>query len=41
MKKYGIENFSIELLESTDFPEEREKFWIQELDSYAPHGKRI
>ena len=34
MKKYGIEHFHIELLEETDFPEEREVFWIEQKRSY-------
>lgn len=28
MRKYGIENFIIELVEETSIPEEREKYWI-------------
>ena len=34
MSKYGIDKFSISLLEETRCPEEREIFWIKELDSY-------
>ena len=34
MRKYGIEHFSIELIEETDNPEEREKYWIKEKNSY-------
>ena len=34
MRKYGIENFHIELIEETNNPEEREKFWIAEKDSF-------
>ena len=34
MKKYGIENFSIELVEETDNPEEREKYWIEYYSSF-------
>lgn len=34
MKKYGIENFSIELVEETDNPEEREKYWIEYYGSF-------
>lgn len=37
MRKYGIEHFHIELLEETDNPEEREKFWIEEKGSFK-HG---
>ena len=29
MNKYGIENFQIKLIEETNFPEEREKYWIE------------
>ena len=32
--KYGIENFHIELIEETDNPEEREKFWIEQKRSF-------
>lgn len=49
MRKYGIENFSVELIEETDNPEEREIFWIEQKDSYrngynatlGGEGKRI
>ena len=34
MNKYGIENFTIELIEETDFPEEREMFWIEQKQSF-------
>lgn len=34
MRKYGQEHFHIELIEETDHPEEREKFWIEELSSF-------
>lgn len=34
MKKYGIQHFSIELIEETNNPEEREKFWIKQYNSY-------
>ena len=34
MKKYGVEHFHIELLEETDNPEEREKYWIEQKHSY-------
>lgn len=34
MRKYGISNFSIELLEETDKPEEREVFWIEQKGSF-------
>ena len=33
-QKYGIENFSISLIEETDNPEEREQYWIKELNSF-------
>ena len=34
MRKYGINHFHIELLEETENPEEREKFWIEEKRSF-------
>ena len=34
MKKYGIEHFSISLIEQTEQPEEREIFWIEQLNTY-------
>jgi hypothetical protein len=34
MRKYGVENFQIELLEETDIPEEREVFWIEQKRSF-------
>jgi hypothetical protein len=34
MRKYGVENFQIELLEETDNPEERETFWIEQKRSF-------
>lgn len=34
LNKYGIENFSIETIEETDNPCEREKFWIEYYGSY-------
>ena len=34
MRKYGIENFSFEVLEETQCPNEREQDYIQEYDSY-------
>ena len=34
MRKYGIDNFHIKLIEETDNPEEREKYWIKEKESY-------
>lgn len=35
INKYGIENFSISIIEQTDNLEEREKFWINYYNSYA------
>ena len=35
MRKYGTQHFSIELIEETDKPEEREIFWIQQYGSYV------
>ena len=37
MNKYGVEHFHVELLEETDNPNEREMFWIQQLNAYH-HG---
>ena len=34
MNKYGIENFSVETIEETDNPEEREKYWIEYFGSF-------
>jgi hypothetical protein len=34
MRKYGIENFSFEVLEETQCPNEREQDYIQEYNSY-------
>lgn len=34
MKKYGIENFHIELIEETDNPNEREIYWIEKKQSF-------
>lgn len=34
MQKYGIEHFHIEMIEETDIPEEREKYWIEYFDSF-------
>ena len=34
MRKYGIQNFSVELIEETDNPEERERYWIEYYGSF-------
>lgn len=34
MKKYGVENFHIELIEETNEPEEREKYWVEYFGSF-------
>lgn len=34
MRKYGIENFEISLIEETDNPEEREIYWIEQKRSF-------
>ena len=34
INKYGAENFVIEVIEETENPEEREKYWIEELGSF-------
>lgn len=49
MRKYGSEHFHVSLIEETDAPEEREKYWIDKLSTYADgynatiggDGKRI
>ena len=43
MQKYGIEHFSVKLLEETEQPEVREVYWIDKFQSYyngynATHG---
>lgn len=37
MRKHGVEHFWIELIEETDNPNEREKYWIKKLGTYE-HG---
>lgn len=34
MNKYGIEHFHFEVIEETDNPEEKEKYWINKLRTY-------
>ena len=34
MRKYGVEHFSIEMIEQTDNLQEREQYWIKFFDSY-------
>ena len=34
MRKYGVEHFHIELIEKTDKPEERERYWIEQKRSF-------
>ena len=34
INKYGIEHFHISLLEETNNPEERERYWIEKLNSF-------
>lgn len=41
IKKYGLENFSFELIEKVSNYNEREKFWIKELNTVAPNGYNI
>lgn len=38
MRKYGIDNFEISLIEETDDTEEREKYWIQKYGTYGSNG---
>jgi group I intron endonuclease len=35
MRKYGLEHFSIKLIEETSEPEAREIYWIEQKNSYA------
>ena len=35
MKKHGIENFTFQVLEETDFPEEREQYYIQLFQTFG------
>lgn len=35
IRKYGVENFTIELIEETNIPDERETYWIKFYDSYS------
>lgn len=35
MNKYGTEHFHFEVIEETDSPEEREKYWIKKLRTYV------
>lgn len=34
MRKYGVENFEVSLIEETDNPEEREVYWIEQKRSF-------
>lgn len=34
IQKYGIEHFHIEIIEETDYPNEREIYWIEKFNSY-------
>ena len=34
MRKYGVENFEISLIEETDQPDEREIYWIEQKKSF-------
>ena len=35
MNKYGTEHFHFEVIEETDCPEERERYWIEKLRTYV------
>lgn len=35
MRKYGTEHFHMEIIEETDNPVEREKYWIEKLGTYG------
>jgi len=43
MTKYGADNFTISIIEecSVDLLEEREKYYIQTLDSFVPNGYNL
>ena len=43
MRKYGVDKFTIDLLEEVDNSElnERERYWISELNTIAPNGYNI
>lgn len=34
MRKYGTEHFHIFLIEETDYPDERERYWIEYFSSF-------
>lgn len=38
MNKYGINNFKIDLIEITNKPEDRERYWIHKLNTYGKNG---
>ena len=42
-RKYGIENFELEILEECEIKnlDEREQYWIKELNSMSPNGYNI
>ena len=42
-RKYGLENFKLEVLEecSVDELDEKERYWIRKLDSLTPNGYNI
>lgn len=41
IEKYGISNFNFEIIEWTDYPNERESYWIDYYNSYKPYGYNI
>lgn len=41
INKYGKDNFKLEIIEWTDNYNEREKFWIRELNTKSPNGYNI
>lgn len=41
IKKYGIENFSFEVIEWTDEPDKQEQYWICYYNCYKPYGYNI
>jgi group I intron endonuclease len=41
MRKYGIDNFSIEMIEETNDLSEREQYWISKLNTLKPNGYNL
>jgi group I intron endonuclease len=41
IRKYGWHSFETTIIEHTDFPDEREVYWIKELNTLAPNGYNL